>query len=347
MANMTHHPTDEGTERHNCKCCGGSVTQHPTDLINAPHIEGGNFYNDMRIDISGAHKRLDNFISPSQNIDVARAKMLNIVRLYFTRLCIKLGIHEALVFNGIRKKWFDDFKEYWLDVLGGRPIYTADFLALLHEYRTRQQHTSVLEWNEDPSQHLANWQDPSELYSTFNNVRKIAVHPVVGLRLWKRIPKGSRVLEYGCSLAPYYSCYREFFTHLKCHWVLADIPNFPFHYARYLFRNDSDVEFVTINADDFADPLRGSEQYDVIVLTTVFEHLDDPLFVSQYLLDRLTPGGLFVFDYIKSHAHGLDHPNALKMREVTLQSILNDVQILYGDVNDLSKSIGLCIARKT
>lgn len=269
-----------------------------------------------------------------------------LLRLFFTGACMRLGIQELLVVNGLRRKWLDEFNGYWSDVLGGRPLPTTfDFLALLHDYRKRQQHTSELEWS-DAAQHIENWQDPSEIYATFNSVRKLALRPVLGLQLWKRLPKRARVLEYGCSLAPYYHCYREFFAHKSCEFVLADIPNYPFHYAKYLYRNDTDVKFVTIEAEDFFNPLKEEGGFDVIILTTVFEHLDDPLFVAEHLLDRLNPGGLFAFDYIKSHGHGLDHPNALKSREQTIRIILDRTQVVYGDISNIDEDIGFCIVEK-
>ena len=78
----------------------------------------------------------------------------------------------------------------------------------------------------------------------------------------------------------------------------------------------------------------------------MFEHLDEPLFVAKYLLDRLNPGGLFVFDYIKSHGHGLDHPRALEEREATLKLILEQTTIIQGDIDDISQDVGWCLAKK-
>ena len=153
-------------------------------------------------------------------------------------------------------------------------------------------------------------------------------------------------MEYGCSLAPYYHCYREFFDHLNCKWTLADIPNFPFHYAKFLYRNDPDVNFITINDLDFSNPLGESDCFDIVIITTVFEHLDNPLIVFNYLLNRLKPGGLFVFDYIKSTGEGLDHPDAVKLRLECLQSIFSQTQIVHGNIKDINLSLDLCIVQK-
>lgn len=167
------------------------------------------------------------------------------------------------------------------------------------------------------------------------------------LGLWKKILKNMRILEYGCSLAPYYYCYREFFSHLNCKWIIADIPNYPFHYAKYLYRNDSEVDFLTIDEKNFSEPLVGVEgDFDAIILTTVLEHLDNPLATSEYLLKKLKPGGLFIFDYIRSEGKGLDHPKALEMRKVCLENILKKTQIISGNIHDVDESIGLCVARK-
>ncbi len=312
--------------------------------MKALHLEGGNYFDDMRIDISESHHRFANLTRHYKSIK--RSKYRNIVKLYLTGLGIWLGIHESLVVNGIRRRWLDDFRCYWSDILDGRPFCnTLDFFMLLHDYRKRQQHTSQSEWD-DPAQHLSNWQNPSQIYSTLHNVRKFATHPIVSLNLWKKVSKGARILEYGCYLAPYYNCYREFFSHLGCKWILADIPNYPFHYAKYLYRNDAELDFITINSVDFTNPLGDAADFDAIILTTVLEHLDNPLFVSEYLLERLKPGGLFVFDYIKSKGTGLDHPNAVEMREDCIKRILEKTQIVSGKINDINESIGLCIAKK-
>ncbi len=312
--------------------------------MKALHIEGGNYFDDMQIDIAESHQRFVNLSRKDKNI--TRPRYRNTIKYYLTGIAMQLGIYEFLVVNGISRRWLDDFRDYWSNILNGRPFWnTLDFFMLLHDYRKRQQHTSQLEWN-DTTQHLANWQHPSQIFSTLHYVRKHAIQPITHSGFWKKVSKGMHILEYGCSLAPYYYCYREFFSHLECKWILADIPNYPFHYAKYLYRNDSGVEFVTINRSDFSNPLVDTGNFDVIILTTVFEHLDNPLFVFEYLLKRLEIGGLFVFDYIKSEGKGLDHPRALEMRQDCLKSILTNTQLVHGNLNDINESISVCIAQK-
>lgn len=312
--------------------------------IRAVHLEGGNFFDDMRVDIAASHRRFDQLARGRRS--TARPFLRNYLRYRLTSAALTLGIHEALVMNGIKRRWLEDFRDYWSNILGGRPLWSAhDFFLLLYDYRKRQQHTSALEWN-DAAQHLKNWQRPCHLYLTLHTASRCALGPIPFPPFWKHLRRGLRVLEYGCSLAPYYHCYREFLSHLDCAWTLADIPNFPFHYARYLYRDDAGVDLVTIHDTDFANPLGDAGAFDVIILTTVLEHLDDPSFVSDYLLQRLKPGGLLVFDYIKSEGKGLDHPNALARRQECLKDILARTELVHGSIADPEASVGLCIARK-
>jgi len=310
----------------------------------ASHFGEGNYFDNMRIDIAASHRNLNNLQPISRSI--RKSVLRNRFTLFLALALIRLQLHELLITSGIRKKWLDDFRQYWGEILNGRPLWnTLDFFMLLHDYRKGQQDTAQLDWG-DAALHLANWQNPSQLYSTMDSVRRQAIHPIVCPHFWKIIPEKALILEYGCSLAPFYHTYRHFYNHLDCRWVLADIPNFPFHYARYLYRNDREVELVLIDADNFTNPLGEIGGFDVIIITTVFEHLDDPLFVFDYLYDRLKPGGLLIFDYIKSEGTGLDHPNAVCMRENCLKKILKKTEIIYGEIEDIHSSVDLCIGRK-
>lgn len=310
-------------------------------------LEGGNLYDDLRVDIESSHRQLDReprIQNQRQGIWIG-----NFFKLNFSRASVLLGLTESLALNGFRRKWLLEFHAYWRLVLNGRTLWgVSNFFALAHEYRKKQQHVEGLNWG-SPSAHLKNWQHPSELYSTFRMALKDALLINRGLllpRIWNKVPRHAKILEYGCSLAPYYSTYRQYFSHLRCRWVLADIPNFPFHYAKIRYWNDPAVEFLTIYEENFQNPLGGERDFDVVILKEVLEHLDEPLFVTELLLSRLKIGGLFIFDYVKSDALGLDHPKSLGMRKEVLALIIGQVEILHGDVSDLDSSIGFCIARK-
>jgi 2-polyprenyl-3-methyl-5-hydroxy-6-metoxy-1,4-benzoquinol methylase len=149
-----------------------------------------------------------------------------------------------------------------------------------------------------------------------------------------------RILEYGCGIAPMYRTWRRFFAHIPTRWVLADIPGFPFHYARQVHGADAGVRFVTITPERFADPLQGVEgQFDLIILQEVFEHLDEPLRLAGYLVDRLAPRGLLHFDYIESDATGLDTPAGLEQRRETLKYLKSRLEIVEGMGHDLPPGV--------
>lgn len=309
-----------------------------------PHLPGGNSFDDIRIDIAEAHRMADSL--PREIRPIAAPAWKGRFRLLTYRLLRKLRLHEALVVNGVLGGWLRDFRSYWNDVLGGRPIWkTLDFFLLAHDYRKSQQHVKAIEWK-DAERHLENWQQPGQVYQIFQQVERFALTPYEHPPIWKYLEPKMRVLEYGCSAGPYYQCYRKFFSHKKQEWVLADIPNFPFHYAKHICRSDQGVSFATIEADNYDDPLQSTEKFDAIILTTVLEHLDKPREVVAYLLERLRPGGVMLFDYILSEGTGLDHPGSLEQRAECLGVIREQAVVLEGKIGEDSETVDLCVVRK-
>lgn len=76
----------------------------------------------------------------------------------------------------------------------------------------------------------------------------------------------------------------------------------------------------------------------------MLEHLDDPVFVTDYLTQRLQRGGYLVFDYVISEGKGLDTPQALKMRSECLSRILEQFDIVEGAVN-VDQDVPVVVAR--
>lgn len=296
----------------------------------------------MRIDIERSHQRIDSLIVEKKSIK--KSMLLNKISYVCSALIQKSQMQDIFTFSGISRSWFNDFLDYWKNILGGRPLSKMDFFMLLHDYRKSQQQTKELNWD-TPSSHLLNWQDPNQLYLTFAYTRSSAFFPILGRPFWKSLAKNAEVLEYGCSLAPYYNCYRKYFSNMVCAWTLADIANFPFHYAKYLYRKDKEASFYTIRPDNFKDPLKSKKMYDAIILTTVLEHLDDPAYISEYLLDRLKKNGLFVFDFIISEGKGLDTPFALSARQSCLNLIKSKIKIIFGKIEP-NKDVGLVVGRR-
>ena len=307
----------------------------------APHLPGGNFYDDMKIDIAESHRLLEGTHFPVHHKRPGR--LSSTVRFLIDAVTQRLRMNEFLMTSGIRRKWFDEFTEYWTQVLSGRPLTFLDFFMLLHDYRKRQQHTEEMDWN-TPEKHVSNWQDPGTIYSIFSLIRSAEMRPIAGRSLWQHIPSGARVVEYGCSLAPFYHTYRKYYSHRCCSWMLADLANFPFHYAKFLYRNDPRLNFHTITPASFARPLPDNANFDVVIVVNVFEHLDDPLHIARYLLTLIPRGGLLVFDFLQSDGKGFDTPKGLEQRKECLHYLASRVDVLHGSIDD-TRDVGFTIAR--
>lgn len=122
----------------------------------------------------------------------------------------------------------------------------------------------------------------------------------------------SRPSSYAASsgiwlFSPYYRAWKAYFNHYDVQWTLADVKNISFLFSRYSYRDDAAVEkFVIIDAKNADNPFKhGDEHFDAIILTTVLEHVHNPVTVIRSLTQHLRPGGVLVFDYIKSDGHGL------------------------------------------
>jgi len=132
----------------------------------------------------------------------------------------------------------------------------------------------------------------------------------------------------------------------QAEWVLADIPNFPFHYTRHTCAQDREASFCLIKEELFDDPLRNvAGQFDLIVIHEVFEHLHKPRHLAEYLLNRLNPGGLFFFDYVRSDATGHDTPAGLEQRLATLEFLEQRLEIVDGHFEVSEQSLARCIGR--
>lgn len=312
----------------------------------AIHLTGGNLFHDMRIDIVRSIEIQEEWLETVPKQPVYGNKIHNTAHLLLVRLLKKGKIYEPLINIGLIGAWFRQFEAYWGNVLRGRPITVMDFHQLCFLLRTRAQYTRQLSW-ETNAEHLAHWQTHEKIYTTFSYTLRQAYNPITSYQLLSLLQNDMRILEYGCSLAPMYSSWRTFASHIPTTWVLADIANFPFHYARHLYACDQSATFCLISEDLFDDPLRHvAGLFDIIIVKEVFEHLHKPRHIAAYLLDRLKPGGYFYFDYIYSEARGLDTPMGLNQRTETLKYLQEHVTFLHGDFRVDNHSLGPCIGRK-
>ena len=307
----------------------------------AAHFIGGNKFDNLQIDIDASHALIPDNPMPAR-IETHKGFFKSKLKFYLDGFLQKSTISSILFNTGIRSGWFHTFLDYWINILGGRPLEYSDFHPLLHDYRKRQQKNSEYDWQNSNS-HIKNWQEIESLYYILSLSRSLEIRRINSPKIFKYLKPDSISLEYGCSLAPFYSTYKRYFSHKKSRWVLADLPNFPFHYAKYIYRNDP-VKFHTINSDNFSNPLPEGINYDFVVIVNVFEHLDDPIRFVKYLMPLLSKDAIIVFDYLISEGLGLDTPRALKDRTTCLKLIQDNFTILEGPIDPI-KEEGLIIAK--
>ncbi len=242
--------------------------------------------------------------------------------------------------------WFEEFKHYWSNVLGGRPLWsTHDFFFLRNLYRLKQE-THVPDTN-DSNIHLEAWQRPDLIYQLVHQVYKESFSNAVRIiSLLKKTKKQFHsILEFGCATAPITTSLLEFSHSFKKYNIfISDIKTISFHYGAYKFRNYSNVIPILLTPDnDFL--LTQDLKVDVICCCQVFEHLNKPMETMERFYNILNSGGFMCFDYIKSDGKGLDTQQGLRERERVIDFINKFFDIVHGDV-DKDGSLGLTIVRK-
>ncbi len=146
--------------------------------------------------------------------------------------------------------------------------------------------------------------------------------------------------NYGCGAAPIVtSMIKNKLSQYS--YTIADIKCFPYHYAKFRLKQHG-VEFIDIQPFEMP---KLSRKYDIIFLTTVLEHLPDPLEVIKMLYENLNNNGFLIFDYILSKGKGLDTMAAVKQRSVVLDFIKDNFEIVSG-ILQYESSMGTTVVRK-
>jgi len=250
------------------------------------------------------------------------------LRLAVTAAAYRLGIHQRLVYSRLKLDWFREFREYWMSVLGLRPLEPDDFTYLLGAYRQRFQTLDAdgLGVDEAP---LGAWQDPRNLYLLLSHHYRTALRPLAVYRYAPFVPRRARVCEYGCGVAPLTTSLVRFYPHLDLTITCADLPTVLFHFARWRFRALPFVRTVIVDPADDA-PLEG--EFDVVFCTEVLEHVPRPLALLRHLHARLAPRGILIFDYIRSQGRGLDTVGGLHDRLPALGFVREAFEVVQGSV---------------
>ena len=262
------------------------------------------------------------------------------LRLRLVTWLKRSGIYDVLLRTHLLTDWFEEFKSYWVDELGNRPIDIPDFYFLRGVYRARFQDVALPSENNDNS-HLETWQRAETVYLLFQSQW---CHRASDLSQYLRfIPRGGHVCEYGCGIAPVSVWLVDYAPHFGLVLTFADIPTLNFHFARWRLRDKPYARAVEIHPDEDS-PL--DEEYDVIFLLAVLEHLPRPLKIVQHLYDRLRPGGYLIFDYIKSEGRGLDASSSLAQREEVFQWIRDHFDVVVGHLKPPFESFYSVVCRK-
>jgi 2-polyprenyl-3-methyl-5-hydroxy-6-metoxy-1,4-benzoquinol methylase len=315
------------------------------DLVKAVHFPGGNHFENLRLDIPASFERQDQWLSQISKQAVSRARTAAFWdRMLFLGLR-RLNLWEAAVTTGVIRSWLCTFSDYWQNCLQGRPIRPADFQGLYFLYRCKFQSLSARDWH-SAEKHVANWQAPENLFLSFQLAYRTALDPIRSHDFLSLMQPGMRILEYGCATGPMYATWRRFASHVPCQWLLADIPGFPFHYARHIYGRDESASFLTITPDRFNNPLQGLGPFDMIILQEVLEHLDHPLHVIRLLVDALRPGGLLFMDYVKSEALHLDSEGGLRERMDVLRYLNDKFDWIKGQFKVEDRSLPQVVGRK-
>ena len=239
------------------------------------------------------------------------------------------------MYANLRLGWFEEFQRYWVSELGNRPLHPHDFYHLYGVYRQRLQSIET-DLTTDARQ-LESWRDPRIVYYLFSHAYRQALSPLRVQRYARFIPRHGRIAEYGCGTAPIVTALARHYRHLDLALVAADIPHLLFHSMRWRFRNVPYVTPVAINPDDDA-ALPGP--YDVIFCLETFEHLPRPLAALTHFHTVLRPGGVLVFDYIRSEATYLDSPAALRDRDAALAFVLKHFEVVDGESRSTAATWG-------
>jgi len=301
----------------------------------ARRLTGSNNYDDVKIDIPGSFQDVREWLRIRQPRPVKDNRFRNRLKLAYGLAANRYRQGKPWTQTATHDpQWFERFRIYWSRILGGVKIDLEDFFYLRSVYRQRCEELrrqDEIAWD-DASRHLANWQHPSNMFHTFHFAWKDArVLVKGGASLAARtFSPQKRALEFGCGMAPMYTAWRRYFSHMPMHWTIVDIENFPFHYACALYGADASCECIPVATAEMDAPLAGrSLSFDVIYCQEVLEHSHAPLHTAQYLLDHLAPGGMLVFDYMKSEGHGLDTPAGVEERQATLAFLKTRIDIVY------------------
>ncbi len=314
------------------------------------HKTQNNFFDNLVVDIKKIYSKhpINKKYSPKiNNVNYTKNIHYKLYRSSLIPLRLRRLFWRFLRQINIDLTWFNEFEKYWVNIIGGRPLWNIqDLFFLKNLYRVKFQENQIPD-TENAAIHLEAWQQPALIYQLLHLVCKESVMNesklLKLLRTYKK--KMNSFLEFGCGTAPITTSLFDFF-HLskRMKIYISDIQTLAFNYAAYKFRNCSNVIPLLLVPDNkFI--LNLSSNVDVITCISVFEHLNKPLDTIKTFYETLKPEGLLFFDYIISSGEGLDTMQSVRQRESVLDFIKENFKPIYGKITK-EKSMGLTIIKK-
>ncbi len=322
------------------------VVPPPTNTSNrAP-----NYFDNMGVDVRKLYKEfpIEKKINPSPNLlHPQKSPFHFITNQTLLPLILRRAIQRYSRQINLDQSWFNEFHTYWSGVLKGRPlISTHDLWFLKNWYRVKFQDLEMAQ-NDNLDDHLDAWQKPEVVFQLLHYVCKESMrdHTRYVKALLKYKPEVKNWLEFGCGVAPITTSFFDFFSPSKsCQAIISDIQTLPFHFASHKFRHCSNVTPVMLKPEE-GFLLKVDKKLDAVYCITVFEHLKNPLKVAKMFFDMLEPGGILVFDYIKSDdADNLDTIQGVKERNAVMDFISENFELLEGTA-DKGNTVELAVAR--
>lgn len=272
---------------------------------------------------------------------ISKGFVFKFLSRYLIGLLILTKVYEKLINSGFILGWFYEFREYWTDVLKGRPIYFHDFNFLLGVYRQRFQKVHTPN-NADIKDFLFSWQNEHTIYQLFGAVRRFSYEPLHCYKYERYIKDGDKILEYGCGIAPITYSLIDYSLKRKLEFNILDIRQINSHYAKWRLGNKAKF----IEAVPYENPLINHENsFNIIFLITVLEHLPDPLNVIKNIHSSLKSKGHLLFDFILSDGEGQDTKEAIDHRKRVLEFIEKNFNLIDGNLS-VNESIEFCVVQK-
>ncbi|MBI2174002.1 MAG: methyltransferase [Candidatus Omnitrophica bacterium] len=166
----------------------------------------------------------------------------------------------------------------------------------------------------------------------------------------KTIRPGDRVCEYGAGVAPIGWYLVERFRGKPLDLTIVDVPSEHLTFGQWRLKRrmaelNSPVKLMV--QEVLSDGLPLTDGYDVITILEVYEHLSNPLEVTQHLCGHLKPGGLLWENYIiHEDASGADLPVAQEQRPSVFRYLREQCELIIGGDPDAHGGQTRCWRRR-